>query len=292
MNNLSKIKNFSNEIHNKGIKSYKAISFINKMPKIDKEFCLKNIQKVIECIKKIENIVLDAKIAKELEGKTFGYSVKKYFKMKHKANEIAKCFRAGYSRGGTVNVYIKNNTKVMIGGSDSRTYYKGSKYKPLHSNHSIIITKKELEQIKIIGGIPTIVLENKKISKCIMFVGSGNKNSYQIHKKEGFVTSSFHSFNMQECIDFRKKRVSQLLIIREQKKNLDIFRAEQKILIEKKKISFVGFNHSISAGNCKTGTEMFISKHNLNKEFGYRLDYLIQLEPNNNFIKKLLYTNN
>ena len=64
--------------------------------------------------------------------------------------------------------------------------------------------------------------------------------------------------------------------------------ADIEIKMELAKYKFVGFQHSINAGNCESGTLQFAKQHNLNKNMGYNLAYLISLDPNNSYIRKML----
>jgi len=206
-------------------------------------------------------------------------SVKKYYSFLELGEKIAQCFDAGYSMGGIINVYVKHGeNNVLVGTKNTKQEYsKSSKFKAIHGYNEIIISKKHFEKLEIIGGVPTIKLENSKISKCLMLIGKGHKNKYQILFKEGFITSTYHSDTFGGCENWRKDEY--LRKIKERN-----FVNENRNVLTK----FIGLKHSLKVGNCEIGTKMFAQKHNLDVNNGYRLDYLLSLEPNNIFVNKLI----
>jgi hypothetical protein len=206
-------------------------------------------------------------------------SLKKYYSFLELGEKIAQCFDAGYSMGGIINVYVKHGeNNVLVGTKNTKQEYsKSSKFKAIHGYNEIIISKKHFEKLEIIGGVPTIKLENSKISKCLMLIGKGHKNKYQILFKEGFITSTYHSDTFDGCENWRKDEY--LRKIKER-----IFVNENRNVLTK----FIGLKHSLKVGNCEIGTKMFAQKHNLDVNNGYRLDYLLSLEPNNIFVNKLI----
>ena len=286
------------------------LSFLKSFKKEEKEFYLK---KHTEILKELVNLIhiKEAKNTKaELvkEAKEIKVTAKKLAEYKVKADKIAACFNAGYSMGGSINVYLRNGKKMgetyaadengkldyskkvnklidntlLIGfNSDAKDYPRSSKYKATHSSHSIFLSVKEIEEIKVIGGIPTQILENKKIAKCISFLGIGNKHTYFIARKEQYITDNFHANTVLECENWRSQ-----MAVRKLKERLSKKTMEEKIQIAKGK--FIGLIHSTKVGNCVEGSLQFAKRHNLNPDFGYNLGYLLNIEPTNTFLLRLL----
>jgi predicted ATP-dependent endonuclease of OLD family len=111
--------------------------------------------------------------------------------------------------------------------------------------------------------------------------GSGKTNILEsislLLFKEGFITSTYHSDTFDGCENWRKDEY--LRKIKER-----IFVNENRNVLTK----FIGLKHSLKVGNCEIGTKMFAQRHNLDVNNGYRLDYLLSLEPNNIFVNKLI----
>lgn len=216
----------------------------------------------------------DSEIANKLK-----VSVKKYYSFLELGEKIAQCFDACYSMGGIINVYIKHGENDVLVGTknDKQEYAKSSKFKAIHGYNEIIISKKHFEKLEIIGGVPTIKLENSKISKCLMLIGKGHKNKYEILFKEGFITNTYHSETFEGCENWRKNEYLRKI------KDRNFVNENRNVLTK-----FIGLKHSLKVGNCEIGTKMFAQKHNLDIDNGYRLDYLLSLEPNNIFVNKLI----
>lgn len=262
------------------VNNYEKLLKHKSFSKEEKEFIKnsKTLNKLI--LRYFEKVDKEIKFKKySINANKLKISVKKYLSFLNLGNEIANCFDAGYSMGGIINVYVKyKQEKILVGKRNScEEYAKSTIYKAKHGYNEITIDKKYFERIKIIGGIPTITLEKEKISKCLMLISSGVKNNYKIYFKEGFITNNYHSESFADCQNWRKKEV--LNKIKER-----TFKNKNKSILKK----FVGFKHSLMVGNCEIGTKMFANKHNLNIEYGYTIEYLISLEPNNIFVNKLL----
>lgn len=257
------------------------------LSKEEKEFVTNNLDKFVKALEKREQKINEEilfnkdKIIADL----YKISVKKYRELKQKANEICKLFDAGYSMGGTIILYCtKGLLRNKFGSySNCQEYAKTSRYKATHGYNEIYLTIKELDQIEIIGGVPTIKLSKDKISECLNLVSKGKNKHYQIYFEKGFITKTFHGVTYQECKNWREKEYLQQLKQRNPiLATKEIERRKQDALNK-----FVGFNHSIRVGNCVQGTKAFVQRHKLDANFGYKLDYLIGLEPNSIFVQKL-----
>lgn len=257
------------------------------LSKDEKEFVTKNLDKFIKNFEKLERKIYLNKCNennKKIADK-FNISVKKYIALRVKSLDIVKCFNAGYSMGGVIELYMKKGviTQYLVGYDTRQEYSKSCRYKAIHGHNNIVLTVKQLEQIEIIGGIPTIKLSDDKITECLMLVGKGNKNNYKIEFEKGFLTKTYHGNSYQECVNWRNREYMQRL----KERNPELATIE----IEKRKREalnkFVGFEHSIKVGNCINGTKAFAQKHNLDMKFGYRLGYLVELEPTSHFVQKL-----
>lgn len=220
------------------------------------------------------------------EAKQIGISHKRYIIILEKAQKIAKLYDAGYSMGGYINVYLKyinRSTKketytYIAGYSNAQEYAKNCSYKAKHGSNQIYLTISEIESIEFVGNIPTIKgeLVAPKIYECSSLVGTGSKHNYNIVWEKGFLTSDYHASSIKQAQNWRKKMAEQLLSAR--RKAIDI---------EAKKLKFVGFEHSLKAGNCKSGTDAFIQRHQLDKDMGYQLGYIMSLERSH-FTERLL----
>ena len=263
------------------VTNLKSASKSKLFTKEEKEFITTNFDKLVSKLK--------AKSTKDRELFEFNrdkvvadllkLSVKKFRELRDKANLICECFNAGYSMGGVIKLHLRRGDNyVTIGKYDNtEEYAKTSNYRAIHGYNDICMSLKELEQMVIIGGIPTIKLSKVKISECLMLIGLKQKSNYCIEFKKGFVTGDYHGFSYQECLIWRQEMVAKKLMQRN--KNINSITNLNR---------YVGLNHSIAVGNCIQGTKMFAQKYNLNQEFGYRLDYLMQLEPNNPYLNRLV----
>jgi hypothetical protein len=310
MNHLT-IKKIAQVAFNAGKTGSNIQTFFKSYKKDERLFYIKNeipIVKILwKLINKKDEQLKNAELLKE--SKEIKISVKKLIAYKTKANKIAMCFNAGYSMGGRINVCVKKGTKIVfdyqkndkgnfdytkeqikkvitntlrIGTySNATEYSRGCKYSATHSSHTIFLTPDELDNIEIVGGIPTQKLENKKISNCFRWVGCGHKQTYYITKIKTFITSDFHSSSFNECEIWRKKMAVQLL-----KNRHELISIADKLKAAQGR--FIGLEDSLKAGNCKGGTEAFAQRNNLNIDYGYNLGYLLRIEPNNKFLLRLL----
>lgn len=276
------------------------LSFLKSYKKDEQAFYLKNEDGIRKELGRLISLQ-DAKAKKDeliKQAKKIKLPVKKLVEYQAKANRIAACFSAGYSMGGDIRVTVVNGkfwaenmftkekhlteNKMQVGYfSNKKEYSKSCTYRATHSSHDITLTPGELDTIEIIGGIPTQILENKKISNCNVWAGIGDKQHYRIEKMQNFITGDYHSASYNHCEIWRKNRALSLLKTRH-----DAIAIENKIKAASSK--FVGLNDSIKAGNCLTGSVAFAAKHNLNPLYGYNLGYLLKIEPTNIFLLRML----
>jgi hypothetical protein len=206
--------------------------------------------------------------------------------LKDKAYYVAKCFNMGYSMGNliTVSVKVKDKTFTLNSFDTRDNYASSSKYKAIHGYYDIVLAINELDSIQIIGGIPTIVLSKEKIAPCKSLISKSSKQNFKIEMKDMFLTETFHGNTIESCKEWRRKRVIQL-----QKDRINKCSEQVKEEIKQKNLKrFVGFQHSINVGNCDTGAKIFAQRYGLDTNLGYRLDYLISLEPTNVYLNKVL----
>lgn len=213
-----------------------------------------------------------------LNAKKHGLSIKEY------ENFIsiikAKNFNTDHKMG--CSVVIKIDDKIAYTSNNEEEYAKSSKYRATHGSVNLTFTKKEAKTMQLIGGVITCL--GKKIDKHIteanvILVKGGYKVSLQRNKE--YITSGYHGKTIEDCENWRKIEAQRLILKR---KGL----ADQEIKMELAKYKYVGFDHSLKAGNCESGTRQFARDHNLNTKFGYNLAYLISLDPTNYYIQKML----
>lgn len=190
-------------------------------------------------------------------------------------------FNTAHSMGCLLKVYIDD---LLVKTYDSRKEYaKSSKYKANHGSVEIKFISKEVCKIKNIGGIPTIL--GKKIdnhyTKCTAFICGGDKYNSFLLRNQMILTGDFHAENLEDAKLHRAKMAFRLI----QKRNEGKSESEKLAIANRK---FVGYNHSILAGNCQIGTKAFAKKHDLKLDNGYNLGFLISLEPNNQYLKRLI----
>lgn len=149
------------------------------------------------------------------------------------------------------------------------SYAKYSKYRPTYGAFSINLTKKELIDIEIIEGIPTVKLEKGKAK---WLEASGKKHTYDIRWVNGYLYKDSHStVSFAQAKEIQKKKEAK--IVAQQMGNK----------------RFVGLNHIKQLGACDAGISAFCNRHGLNEEFGYNLGYLKSLndEYGNKYFNKL-----
>lgn len=272
--------NIVEKIKKLGAKSHTYKSVVRKLPKIEREYFEKHQNFILNKLKQSEEKE-QAKILKDLQkenAKKFNMSVKEYSALKEKASILLECLNTGHSMGCYRT--LRMNGEEFATNHYLATYSKSYRFEPTYGDIEVNLTKKQLREVEIIGGIPTIIgsptEENPKVRHCTILKQSGSKQYYKLKWKGCYITSDFHGSSVDMCEQWRKQQAERLLNIRTSKNR------------EKANLSrFVGLQHSIQVGNCKAGTEAFARKHGLNPEWGYRVDYLISLEDSR-FTRRLL----
>ena len=267
------------EIFSQGVKYSNLTSFIKKQKKATRQNLLARENKIRKGLKTLQDKQDQAEKKKSdiRNGKEFNLSGVEYRKLQEKAESILACFHSNYSMGEYR--WLRIGEKVFATSHNLREYAKSCKYSPNYGTIEITLTMNQLRQIEIIGGIPTIKHENSKISKCSILRDSSTKKYVNTIELDDsfYITADYHGLSYEECLDWRKQRALRLISNRIQNQET-----------ENKLKKFVGFQHSVQAGNCEIGTKAFAEKHGLDPEMGYSLKYLKELDKNNHFIDRIL----
>lgn len=260
-------------------------SAISKLPVAQKVFANKNFDKISKKLDLLET-QKELKLKKEFIKKkafAFGVSQKELLTLEDKALAILKEFDTGYSMGDYKELHI--NGSMFLSCSTCRDYAKTCRFKPTHGSVIINLSLKELRSLVNIGGIWTIVgkrtSESKKVFRCKVLTELGSKGSYRVVMESMYLTSDYHAPSIEECLLWRDQMVSRM---RSRRTHAN----QERELLTKVKTMFVSFEDSLKVGNCEIGSEKFCNRHGLDKTHGYRLDYLLSLEPNNSYLKRLL----
>lgn len=260
-------------------------SAISKLPVAQKVFANKNFDKISKKLDLLET-QKELKLKKEFIKKkalAFGISQKELLILEDKALEILRSFNTGYSMGDYKELHV--NGSVFLHHSTCREYAKSCRFKPKHGSVIINLSLKELRSLANIGGVWTIVgkrtSKSKKVFRCKVLTELGSKGSYRVTMGSMYLTSDYHAPSIEECLLWRDQMVSHI-----RSRRVDANRERE--LLAKAKTKFVSFEDSLSVGNCEIGSEMFCNRHGLDKTYGYRLDYLLSLEPNNRYLKRLI----
>ncbi len=190
------------------------------------------------------------------ERKRFGDSNQGIERMKEKARAILNSFDTGHSMGCTKDLYLKIGKRAvdLISLDCTSEYSRSSRWKATHGHLAIGITKQQLKNIEKVHNVWTVRLDN---GKAIWLEEEGSKQYYSVKWVEGFIYKNSHSYvSLSDA-----KRLH--------------FTSKGNYFNKK---SFVGIADLKKVGACDVGINAFVKKHNLNKDFGYRLDYLKSLE--------------
>lgn len=265
---MKTVKNISKKLFEKGVKNSNLITGISKLPKEEREFCIPRLEKIqskISFFTKKEDETLRKKKQKEL-ATSFKMSLKKYILLQEKCRKIMDNFHSDYKMGENKIIYIKGY-KGCFYHEDCTSQYNGDTYKAKHGSVILEFTKKTLQEIQIIGGVPTIITKKRKISECKILKHEGKKYNKVFYWEDSFLTKSFHCNSLRQAKLWRRE---ELLRVINQRNYLKVEKINKK--------RFVGFSHSLKSGNCEIGTKMFCDRHNLNPEFGYSIEYILSLE--------------
>lgn len=215
---------------------------------------------------------------KSPKAKELGISQKKYEEVYLQLCQLKKEIEPTNSMGGqTIIIVTRGKRKVCFGWDTSREYSGKCQWRAQHGYSELTIRYSQLLRLRWIGGLPTILGSfargNKKIVTCQVVARTGIRYP-KISIKKMYLTSNYHGKSYEDCVKWRKKEAIRLLRKRKFKKpNED---------------KFVGFEDSLMCGNCAIGTRAFARRHRLNIRMGYSLKYLLSLEPENIFLRKLI----
>jgi hypothetical protein len=224
----------------------------------------------IERVKKL--LVLEEENRRKVEKKAFNkaeaknhrLSLKKYEALEAKGRELLNAFNSGHSMGCYRHLFL--NGKLLSKNHILREYARSCKFGPTYGKVEIHLTTRELESLENISGVWTI---RGNAFSCLALIGSGNKQTYNVGLKKMYLVGESHGENIREAFGFEKAK-----------------RAYRKAA-EANKNKFVGIDHIKQAGACDAGINGFIQRHGINPDFGYKLEYLKELEPDNSFLRKL-----
>lgn len=263
---------------------------INKLPKREREYALENTEKIKKLFVK-HNIKVDNKNrlieARKKSALFKSVGIKNNKETRRILQLIAEEARTSHSMGCEVDVFV-NDKRVYT--YDSRQEYSNScSYKAKHGWTKVFLTGREVNSMKYIGHVLTTSIrktKNPKVYSCKVLTFTG-KYDVTMKWKKMFLTKDFHAESIERAVEWRKQQAETLWNRREAlRESFKRMRLHEEELNSVRNV-FVGFHHSIKAGNCKVGTEMFAKRHNLNIDHGYTLGYLRELSPNNDFIKRI-----
>ena len=188
-----------------------------------------------------------------------------------KAIEICRAFRGstGYTMGERITLHVAGHWLVSY--DNTSEYAPSSKYKAKHGDLTIQMTLKEFKACQVIADIVTILEDEVKpgIRRASwMHIGDKYQHAYYFWIDGYFVEDvNFHSTSLQRARN-RQNSITE----REDIKNR----------------TFVGFDDARAVGNCEYGIKAFCERHKLDPEMGYRKDFLVNLEPDNPYVQRLV----
>ena len=206
----------------------------------------------------------EIKAREQKAAKRHNISRKEYLDLRKKAWEILKDFDSGYKMGDEKFLLI--NKKIIAELDEREEYAASCKYRASHGSVDIFMTKKDLRNIEKIGGIWTIRLEN---NKCKVLTGKGKYTGFTVDFETYYLVGNSHADTLREAqvLEAKKRKVS------------------SKTFSDK---DFISVDNIRKLGACEMGIDRFCEKHNLNKEYGYQLGYLKQLNgAGTNYFEKL-----
>lgn len=233
-----------------------------------------DFKRVQKYMLEIENkrITDTIKLANKIMARELNVSAKQLLLMQKKANLIAQYFYTGHSMGSITRIRVKGH---VLGVYDNTSEYpRGLKYKAIHGIVDINLTVSQLQKIKQIHHVWTIKGKNHK---AMWLEDSGRKGSYSVSLIKGYLYGESHGRTLEEARDlFKQSYLAE---------RAERIKEKEKAWYAKRK--FVGLRDIKQTGACVPGIKGFASRHNLNVDYGYRLDYLLEMEPNNAFLQRL-----
>jgi len=241
-----------------------------------KTFCNKNKKLSISYQKCYDVLIRHERKEKEKACKKFikerawefNMSSRKYEELQQKSHNILESFYTGHSMGCYRHIKIKNRKGewvIFASNNTLREYAKSCTWNPTYGTIELCFSKKELNSIEKVEGVWTI---KKDHHKCTWLEQFGRKQNHTVNKVDGYLFMRSHATTLKEAKELERQKIIQ----------------ERRQKLENKK--FIGIQHVQKAGACMAGIKAFALRHNLNLDYGYRLDYLKELEDNN-FLNQL-----
>lgn len=195
-------------------------------------------------------------------------SPRTYARLREKAREILRSFTSGYSMGEHKQLVI-DSYRSFVRVDNTREYARSSRYKALHGELTVTMNLTELRNIERIEGVWTVRCGNGKAK---WLKATGAKSHCRVGWVYGYCVGSSHGASLEEC---------------------HLLEAGKAVRAEDGKVKrldrFVGLRDRVFAGACEAGVLAFCQRHQLNPEFGYRIDFLVSLgdETANQYLRRL-----
>jgi hypothetical protein len=269
------------ELHAAGVTTNNLKTAINRMTAADKRYWNSNQKSLHTALAAIESQLIEtanrAKARKQAQ--LLGISQKQLKAARANAQRLARHLDPEYSMGSARRIHATRGKKSVCIGiySDCQDYAKSCTYRPTWGQVDLSLHINQLLRLEFIGGLPTIPAGDAKIRPCQTIIQSGSKNHYTITLKPGFVTGDHHADSYAAAQAWRADQAGRLIAARRKRATLQTLTQTR----------FVGLDHSTRAGNCREGSLQFARRHNLNPDFGYRLDYILNLEDNH-FTRRII----
>jgi len=193
--------------------------------------------------------------------KTWDMTPRKYKDLQAKAKSILRSFSTGYSMGETKRLIVDGKVFCLV--DNTHEYKGGCKYKAQHGELMIGLKMHELRAIEKIEGVWTV---RRKGTQADWLTSHGTKRSYKVEFFRGHFVGTSHGTTIEECNALEATKAESLA------RSLDAVKREKLSLFR-----FVGFDHRRIAGACEAGVTAFCERNGLNREYGYRIDYLLGL---------------
>ena len=185
--------------------------------------------------------------------------------IENKLRSIAKALPdEGYSMGSIIRVTFN---KITVTNDRTKEYSKSCKYRETYGSVKLSITKDELINTSIIGGLVTYIFPSKnKVKKCYWYDSKGQKQHFELKKVFGFIYEGFHATTKEKAFEGGKLNTERA---KQAKKSAESFKKALRLQYS--------FSDSLKSGNCEAGTRAFALRLNLNIEKKYRGKYLLDL---------------
>jgi len=188
----------------------------------------------------------------------WGMSVRQYKLLQKKAKWLLQSFSTGYSMGELRRLVVDGKDFCI---DDNRKYYsKSYRYSEKHGEITVQLTLQDLKKIKRIEGVWTV---RRKGTAASWLESRGSLSKHQVTMVDGHLVGTSHGKTVAECHGL------------EAGKAIRNDAGEVKFLNR-----FIGFADRKLAGACEVGVRAFCDRHNLNINFGYRIDFLLSLNDN------------